>query len=75
MSSTDDDDLAGVKDWWNRNGKPLLTGALLAGVVARVPSSRTLRARRPVCAVGSVITVLSCPSARQMILPIWPWSL
>lgn len=22
-----------VKDWWNRNGKPLLTGALLAGVV------------------------------------------
>lgn len=33
MSSTDDDDLAGVKDWWNRNGKPLLTGALLAGVV------------------------------------------
>ncbi|MBF8727825.1 tetratricopeptide repeat protein [Pseudomonas putida] len=33
MSSTDDDDLAGVKDWWSRNGKPLLTGALLAGVV------------------------------------------
>jgi predicted negative regulator of RcsB-dependent stress response len=33
VSSTDDDDLAGVKDWWNRNGKPLLTGALLAGVV------------------------------------------
>ncbi|WP_145130021.1 tetratricopeptide repeat protein [Pseudomonas sp. URMO17WK12:I11] len=33
MSSTDDDDLAGGKDWWNRNGKPLLTGALLAGVV------------------------------------------
>ncbi|MDH0731205.1 tetratricopeptide repeat protein [Pseudomonas sichuanensis] len=33
MSSTDDDDLAGIKDWWNRNGKPLLTGALLAGVV------------------------------------------
>ncbi|MEN5238266.1 MULTISPECIES: YfgM family protein [Pseudomonas] len=33
MSSTDDDELAGVKDWWNRNGKPLLTGALLAGVV------------------------------------------
>lgn len=32
MSSTDDE-LAGVKDWWNRNGKPLLTGALLAGVV------------------------------------------
>nr|WP_152956771.1 tetratricopeptide repeat protein [Pseudomonas sp. MN1F] len=25
--------MAGVKDWWNRNGKPLLTGALLAGVV------------------------------------------
>ncbi|HDS1699175.1 MULTISPECIES: tetratricopeptide repeat protein [Pseudomonas] len=33
MSSTDDDDLAGIKDWWSRNGKPLLTGALLAGVV------------------------------------------
>jgi predicted negative regulator of RcsB-dependent stress response len=32
VSSTDDE-LAGVKDWWNRNGKPLLTGALLAGVV------------------------------------------
>lgn len=33
MSSTYDDDLAGIKDWWSRNGKPLLTGALLAGVV------------------------------------------
>nr|WP_218115784.1 MULTISPECIES: tetratricopeptide repeat protein [Pseudomonas] len=25
--------MAGIKDWWSRNGKPLLTGALLAGVV------------------------------------------
>ena len=33
MSSTDDEGLAAAKDWWNRNGKPLLTGALLAGVV------------------------------------------
>ncbi|MGE7992899.1 tetratricopeptide repeat protein [Pseudomonas sp. NPDC089554] len=33
MSSTDDGDLAAAKDWWNRNGKPLLTGALLAAAV------------------------------------------
>ncbi|WP_312936254.1 tetratricopeptide repeat protein [Pseudomonas sp.] len=33
MSSIDDDGLAGAKDWWNRNGKPLLTGALLAAAV------------------------------------------
>nr|WP_314487951.1 tetratricopeptide repeat protein [uncultured Pseudomonas sp.] len=33
MSSIDDEGLAGAKDWWNRNGKPLLTGALLAAAV------------------------------------------
>lgn len=33
MSSTDDEGLAAAKDWWNRNGKPLLTGALLAAAV------------------------------------------
>ncbi|MDZ5603345.1 tetratricopeptide repeat protein [Pseudomonas sp. RP23018S] len=33
MSSIDDDGLAGAKDWWNRSGKPLLTGALLAAAV------------------------------------------
>ncbi|AMA47088.1 tetratricopeptide repeat protein [Pseudomonas alabamensis] len=33
MSSTDDDQMAEAKDWWNRNGKPLLTGALLAAAV------------------------------------------
>ncbi|MDD0973869.1 YfgM family protein [Pseudomonas fontis] len=33
MSSTDDEQLAAVKDWWDRNGKPLLTGALLAAVI------------------------------------------
>ncbi len=32
MSSTDEE-LVAVKDWWDRNGKPLLTGALLAAVV------------------------------------------
>ncbi|HKS13704.1 MAG TPA: tetratricopeptide repeat protein [Pseudomonas sp.] len=32
MSSTDEE-LVAVKDWWERNGKPLLTGALLAAVV------------------------------------------
>ena len=32
MSSTDDDQLAEFKDWWQRNGKPLLTGGLLAAV-------------------------------------------
>ncbi len=30
MSSTDDETLAAVKDWWERNGKPLVTGGLLA---------------------------------------------
>lgn len=33
MSSIDDDGLGAAKDWWNRNGKPLLTGALLAAAV------------------------------------------
>ena len=33
MSGTEDDELAGLKDWWQRNGKPLLMGGLLALVV------------------------------------------
>ncbi|MEX5558489.1 YfgM family protein [Pseudomonas rhodesiae] len=33
MSSTDDEQLAEFKDWWQRNGKPLVTGGLLALVV------------------------------------------
>ena len=33
MSSNDDDQLGELKDWWQRNGKPLVTGALLALVV------------------------------------------
>ena len=33
MSSSDDEQLAAFKDWWQRNGKPLLTGGLLALVV------------------------------------------
>ena len=33
MSSNEDDQLGELKDWWQRNGKPLLTGGLLALVV------------------------------------------
>ena len=33
MSSTEDEHLAEFKDWWQRNGKPLVTGGLLALVV------------------------------------------
>jgi predicted negative regulator of RcsB-dependent stress response len=33
VSGTEDDELAAMKDWWQRNGKPLLTGGLLALVV------------------------------------------
>ena len=33
MSSTDDEQLTAVKDWWQRNGKPLVTGGLIAVVV------------------------------------------
>ncbi len=33
MSSTEEEQLAAVKDWWQRNGKPLLTGGLLALVI------------------------------------------
>jgi predicted negative regulator of RcsB-dependent stress response len=33
VSGTEDDELAAMKDWWQRNGKPLVTGALLALVV------------------------------------------
>jgi predicted negative regulator of RcsB-dependent stress response len=33
VSRTEDEELAVMKDWWQRNGKPLLTGGLLALVV------------------------------------------
>jgi predicted negative regulator of RcsB-dependent stress response len=33
VSGTEDDELAGMKDWWQRNGKPLVTGAVLALIV------------------------------------------
>ncbi|WP_122431538.1 tetratricopeptide repeat protein [Pseudomonas viridiflava] len=33
MSSSEDDELAGVRDWWQRNGKPLVAGGLLALIV------------------------------------------
>lgn len=33
VSRTDDEELAVIKDWWQRNGKPLLTGGVLALVV------------------------------------------
>jgi predicted negative regulator of RcsB-dependent stress response len=33
VSSTEDEQLAELKDWWSRNGKPLVTGGLLALVI------------------------------------------
>ncbi len=33
VSRTDDEELAVIKDWWQRNGMPLLTGVALALVV------------------------------------------
>ena len=33
MSRTEDEELAVIRDWWQRNGKPLLTGSALALVV------------------------------------------
>jgi predicted negative regulator of RcsB-dependent stress response len=33
VSRTDDEELAVIKDWWQRNGMPLLTGSLLALVL------------------------------------------
>ncbi|OYT95247.1 MAG: GTP-binding protein [Pseudomonas sp. PGPPP3] len=33
MSRTEDEELAVIRDWWQRNGKPLLTGGALALVV------------------------------------------
>lgn len=33
MSSTEDEQLADLKEWWSRNGKPLVTGGLLALVI------------------------------------------
>ena len=33
MSRSEDEELAVMKDWWQRNGKPLVTGGLLALVV------------------------------------------
>jgi predicted negative regulator of RcsB-dependent stress response len=33
VSRTDDEELAVIKDWWQRNGKPLLTGSVLALVL------------------------------------------
>ena len=32
-SRTEDENLALMRDWWQRNGKPLLTGILLALVL------------------------------------------
>jgi predicted negative regulator of RcsB-dependent stress response len=29
-SQTEEEQLAAIKDWWQRNGKPLLTGGVLA---------------------------------------------
>lgn len=33
MSRTEEEELAVIRDWWQRNGKPLLTGSALALVV------------------------------------------
>ncbi|HEF4763100.1 TPA: tetratricopeptide repeat protein [Pseudomonas putida] len=33
MSSTEEEQLADLKEWWSRNGKPLVTGGLLALVI------------------------------------------
>ncbi len=33
VSRTDEEELAVVKEWWSRNGKPLLTGSVLALVI------------------------------------------
>lgn len=33
MSRTEDEEMAVMKDWWQRNGKPLVTGGLLALIV------------------------------------------
>ena len=33
MSSTEDEHVAELKEWWSRNGKPLVTGGLLAPVI------------------------------------------
>ena len=33
MSRTEDEELAVMKDWWQRNGKPLVTGGLVALIV------------------------------------------
>ncbi|ATE75960.1 MULTISPECIES: tetratricopeptide repeat protein [Pseudomonas] len=33
MSSTEDEHVAELKEWWTRNGKPLVTGGLLALVI------------------------------------------
>jgi predicted negative regulator of RcsB-dependent stress response len=33
VSRTDDEELAVIRDWWQRNGKPLLTGSVLALVL------------------------------------------
>ena len=32
-SRTEDEELAVIRDWWQRNGKPLLTGGALALIV------------------------------------------
>ncbi|MDY7559234.1 tetratricopeptide repeat protein [Pseudomonas sp. 10B1] len=33
MSRTEDEELAVMKDWWQRNGKPLVTGCLVVAIV------------------------------------------
>ena len=33
MSMTEDEQIAQLKDWWQRNGKPLVLGAVIALVL------------------------------------------
>ena len=35
-SRTEDEDLAQIKDWWQRNGKPLVTGGILAPTITHL---------------------------------------
>ena len=53
MSSNDDDQLGELKDWWQRNGKPLVTGGLLALVLVGF----ALAFARAVGEYGSVIFI------------------
>ena len=51
---TEEEQIAQFKDWWSRNGKPLLVGAILAALVGFLIGLPTLRLRGDYLAIATL---------------------